>query len=55
MADYNFIKRCKNYNIKNSKVLKYETIIKRSMNKIKKLEKEIDRDKLDYEIRYNFF
>ena len=43
MDDYNFIKRCKNYNIKNSKGIKYETIIKRSINKIKKLEKELNK------------
>ena len=53
MTDYNFIKRCKNYNIKKSKGLKYETIVKRSMNKIKKLDKKINKDKLNYEIRYN--
>ena len=42
MVDYNFIKRCKNWNIKNSKGFKYETIVKRSMNKIKKLDEKID-------------
>ena len=42
MVDYNFIKRCKNYNIKKSKGLKYETIVKRSMNKIKKFDKKIN-------------
>ena len=41
MVDYNFIKRCKNYNIKNSKGFKYETIINISFNKIKKLDEEI--------------
>ena len=44
MVDYNFIKRCKNYNIKKSKGFKYETIVKRSMNKIKKLDKKINND-----------
>ena len=42
MVDYNFIKRCKNYNIKNSKGFKYETIFKRSMNKINKFDKKIN-------------
>ena len=37
MVDDDFIKMCKNFNIKNSKGFKYETIIKRSINKIKKL------------------
>ena len=42
MVDYDFIKRCKNYNIKNSKGFKYETIINISLNKIKKLDEEIN-------------
>ena len=42
MTDYNFIKRCKNYNIKNSEGFKYETIINISLNKIKKLDEEIN-------------
>ena len=42
MTDYNFIKRCKNYNIKNSKGFIYETIINISLNKIKKLDEEIN-------------
>ena len=42
MTDYNFIKRCKNYNIKKSKGLKYETIVRRSMKKIKKLDVEMN-------------
>ena len=43
MVDHDFIKMCKNYIIKNSKRFKYETIIKRSINKIKKLEKELNK------------
>ena len=51
MVDYNFIKRCKNYNIKKSKGFKYETIMKRSMNKIKKLDEKID-DKYFFRCNY---
>ena len=40
MDDYNFIKRCKNYNMKKSKGFKYESIVKKSMNKIKKIGKK---------------
>ena len=35
MCDYEFIKKCRNYNIKKSKGLKYETVVKRSLNKLK--------------------
>ena len=48
MTDYNFISRCKNYNIKKSKVFKYETIEKRSMHKIKLIEKKRDGDYYQY-------
>ena len=48
MVDYNFIKRCKNYNIKNSKGFKYETIFKRSMNKINKIDKKINNKRIYY-------
>ena len=54
MVDYNFIKRCKNYNIKNSKGFKYETIFKRSMNKINKIDKKINNKRIYYNRSFNY-
>ena len=38
MSEYEFIKKCTNYNIKKSKGWKYETVVKWAMNEIKRID-----------------
>ena len=40
MSGYEFIKKCKNYNIEKSKGWKYETIVRWSLNAIERIERK---------------